>query len=168
MTWLRRGILALGIICGVWTGVSGKAADAPEIRALWVTRATLTSPDAIAQMIRAARAGGFNTLIVQVRGRGDAYYASTIEPRAVDLAARPAQRAAAPFRSRQPVHERGVPAADGRARVDVQPLPLGQRLGQRGDGKLLLLPQGRACGPQDLSHARPGQSRRVRLHREVL
>ena len=31
----------------------------------------------------------------------------------VGLAAWPATRAAAPFRSRQPVHERGVPAADG-------------------------------------------------------
>ena len=85
-----------------------------------------------------------------------------------DLAARPAERAAASFRSRQPVHERGVPAADGRARRDVQPEPLGQRLGQRGDGELLLLPQGRARGPQDLPHEGPGQSRRVRLHREVL
>ena len=85
-----------------------------------------------------------------------------------DLAARPAERAAASFRSRQPVYERGVPAADGRARGDVQPQPLGQRLGQRGDGELLLLPQGRARGTQDLPHEGPGQSRRVRLHREVL
>ena len=46
--------------------------------------------------------------------------------------------------------------------------PLGQRLGQRGDGELLLLAQGRARGAQDLPHEGPGQSRRVRLHREVL
>ena len=61
-----------------------------ETRALWVTRATLASPEAIAQMVRAASAGGFNTLIVQVRGRGDAYYTSTLEPRAAELAGRPA------------------------------------------------------------------------------
>ena len=40
-------------------------------------------------MVRAAIGGGFNTLIVQVRGRGDAYYRSGLEPRAADLAARP-------------------------------------------------------------------------------
>jgi len=59
-------------------------------RALWVTRTTLTSPDAIRQMVRAASAGGFNTLIVQVRGRGDSYYTGTLEPRASELASKPA------------------------------------------------------------------------------
>ena len=34
----------------------------------------------IEQMVRAAQTGGFNTLIVQVRGRGDAYYDSALEP----------------------------------------------------------------------------------------
>ena len=61
-----------------------------QTRALWVTRTTLTSPESIKQMVAAAEAGGFNTLLVQVRGRGDAYYAGTIEPRASELAARPA------------------------------------------------------------------------------
>lgn len=61
-----------------------------ETRALWVTRTTLSSPEAIREMVRAADAGGFNTLIVQVRGRGDAYYASTLEPRASELASKPA------------------------------------------------------------------------------
>ena len=41
-------------------------------------------------MVVAARAGGFNTLLVQVRGRGDAYYQPTIEPRANELAGKPA------------------------------------------------------------------------------
>ena len=45
-----------------------------------------------------------------------------------DLAPWPAARAAAPFRSRQLVHERGVPAVDGRARGDVQLEPLRKRL----------------------------------------
>lgn len=61
-----------------------------EVRALWVTRATLTSPDAIRQMVLAAGAGGFNTLVVQVRGRGDSYYNGTLEPRASELMAKPA------------------------------------------------------------------------------
>jgi uncharacterized lipoprotein YddW (UPF0748 family) len=60
-----------------------------QTRALWVTRATLASPDAITQMVAAAEAGGFNTLLVQVRGRGDAYYTGTLEPRAAELASRP-------------------------------------------------------------------------------
>ncbi len=41
-------------------------------------------------MVDAAGASGFNTLIVQVRGRGDAYYESDIEPRAAEIAGQPA------------------------------------------------------------------------------
>jgi uncharacterized lipoprotein YddW (UPF0748 family) len=59
-----------------------------EVRALWVVRTSLTTPDAIKQMIKRASGGGFNTLIVQVRGRGDAYYRSRWEPRADTLAGR--------------------------------------------------------------------------------
>jgi len=67
------------------------ASDAPpELRALWVLRTSLTSPGSIAALVRTAKEQGFNTLLVQVRGRGDAYYASTIEPRAADLARQPA------------------------------------------------------------------------------
>ena len=40
--------------------------------------------------MNAAHAGGFNTLLVQVRGRGDSYYADGLEPRPVSLAATPA------------------------------------------------------------------------------
>lgn len=61
-----------------------------EVRALWVVRTTLTSPSAIATMVAAAKSGGFNTLLVQVRGRGDAYFQHGIEPRPPSLAAQPA------------------------------------------------------------------------------
>jgi len=57
-----------------------------EVRALWVVRTTLASPAAIATMVDAAKAGGFNALIVQVRGRGDAYFQNGIEPRPSALA----------------------------------------------------------------------------------
>jgi len=67
-----------------------RAAAAEQTRALWVTRTTLTSPGSIRQMVAAAEAGGFNTLLVQVRGRGDAYYNGAIEPRAAELASKPA------------------------------------------------------------------------------
>lgn len=63
---------------------------AAEIRALWVTRLSLGSPAAVATLVRTAQQQGFNTLLVQVRGRGDAYYTSDLEPRAADLARQPA------------------------------------------------------------------------------
>jgi len=93
MAWLRRGGAALGILCGVWivqsAGISGAAADGAEIRALWVTRASLTSPASVASLVTTAHTEGFNALLVQVRGRGDAYYTSDLEPRAADLARQP-------------------------------------------------------------------------------
>jgi len=60
-----------------------------EVRALWVVRNTLTSQEKIQKMVESAAAAGFNTLIVQVRGRGDAYYRSRWEPRAVELKDQP-------------------------------------------------------------------------------
>jgi uncharacterized lipoprotein YddW (UPF0748 family) len=62
---------------------------ASEVRGLWVLRSSLTSPASVLAMVREARANGFNTLFVQVRGRGESYYASAIEPRASELAAQP-------------------------------------------------------------------------------
>jgi uncharacterized lipoprotein YddW (UPF0748 family) len=61
-----------------------------ETRALWVVRTSLTSPDSIRTMVRDAHDAGFNTLVVQVRGRGDAYYHSRWEPRAATLKDQPA------------------------------------------------------------------------------
>src|SRR6266498_5508091 len=63
----------------------GVAAASGEVRALWVVRTTLTSREKIRTMVESAKENGFNTLIVQVRGRGDAYYRSRREPRAVEL-----------------------------------------------------------------------------------
>jgi len=40
-------------------------------------------------MVERAASAGFNTLIVQVRGRGDAYYRSRWEPRAIELKDQP-------------------------------------------------------------------------------
>jgi uncharacterized lipoprotein YddW (UPF0748 family) len=52
-----------------------------QLRALWVVRTTLTHPDSIRVMVARAADAGFNTLLVQVRGRGDAYYQSRWEPK---------------------------------------------------------------------------------------
>jgi len=60
-----------------------------EVRALWVQRGSLATPAGIIAAVDAAKAGKFNTLIVQVRGRGDAYYDSRHEPRPPLLARQP-------------------------------------------------------------------------------
>ena len=93
---LRRGFETL-LVCSVVLACGLLAAGPPvraaavdgEVRALWVTRESLRSPQDISQMVRSAAASGFNTLLVQVRGRGDAYYASRVEPRAEPLASQP-------------------------------------------------------------------------------
>ncbi|MEW5982870.1 MAG: family 10 glycosylhydrolase [Acidobacteriota bacterium] len=65
------------------------APDPEEVRALWVVRTSLTTPASVVAMVDAARRAGFNTLLVQVRGRGDAFYRSQVEPRADSLAGQP-------------------------------------------------------------------------------
>jgi len=57
-----------------------------EARAFWVVRNRITSPENIQYIVDTAKEYNFNTLIVQIHGRGDAYYNSKIDPRAEDLA----------------------------------------------------------------------------------
>jgi uncharacterized lipoprotein YddW (UPF0748 family) len=54
-------------------------------KALWVVRDRITTPSAIDTLITDAATRGIFDLVVQVRGRGDAYYASRLEPRAEAL-----------------------------------------------------------------------------------
>jgi uncharacterized lipoprotein YddW (UPF0748 family) len=70
--------------------VTPVSAKPGEVRALWVVRTSLTSPEKIRALVERARAARFNTLIVQVRGRGDAYYRSRWEPRTAALKDQPA------------------------------------------------------------------------------
>src|SRR4051794_19191825 len=65
-------------------------AQSDEVRGLWVLRTSLISPKSIDDVVRVAQANGFNTLLVQVRGRGEAFYQSAIDPRASELDAQPA------------------------------------------------------------------------------
>jgi uncharacterized lipoprotein YddW (UPF0748 family) len=60
-----------------------------ETRALWVLRTSLTTPEKITSLVRNARDNGFNTLLVQVRGRGDSYYRGGLEPLPSDLLRQP-------------------------------------------------------------------------------
>src|SRR4051812_43294423 len=91
--WIRGGVLALSVVCAVWAAelapAASRGAESAEIRALWVTRSSLATPASIATLVRSAHDHGFNTLLVQVRGRADAYYASDLEPRAAELGRQP-------------------------------------------------------------------------------
>jgi uncharacterized lipoprotein YddW (UPF0748 family) len=102
----RRGGLSVLATIAVGTALLGAGRPAPgrraaerpcpcpspsaEVRALWVVRNSVTSPEAVARVVEDARAAGFDTLVVQVRGRGDAYYRSRWEPRSPALAGQPA------------------------------------------------------------------------------
>lgn len=65
------------------------SAQSVEFRGLYVDafHPGIKTHEQVTQMVRAAKVANFNALIVQVRKRGDAYYNSTIEPRAADIAA---------------------------------------------------------------------------------
>jgi uncharacterized lipoprotein YddW (UPF0748 family) len=56
-------------------------------KALWVVRDKITSQSAIDDLMADSTTRGIHDVVVQVRGRGDAYYDSRLEPRAEALAA---------------------------------------------------------------------------------
>jgi uncharacterized lipoprotein YddW (UPF0748 family) len=56
-----------------------------EARALWVNRFEYNSPDDIAEIMAKAASANFNIVYFQVRGQGDAYYRSALEPCAIRL-----------------------------------------------------------------------------------
>ena len=87
-----RTAAALAIVISVCASLGSSSrtfasseATPTETRALWVQRGSLATPQSIAALVKSARDHGFNTLLVQVRGRGDAYYLGGIEPRATEL-----------------------------------------------------------------------------------
>jgi uncharacterized lipoprotein YddW (UPF0748 family) len=88
-----RAAATLALVIGVhlWlappasTRASSPLSGSSETRALWVQRGSLATRESIAALVKAARDHGFNTLLVQVRGRGDAYYLGGVEPRAAEL-----------------------------------------------------------------------------------
>ena len=90
---ISTAVLAAAVLIG-WPASSATqsaSSQVPpaEIRALWVLRTSLTSPSSITALVRSAHEHGFNTLLVQVRGRGDAYFSGGVEPRAADLQRQP-------------------------------------------------------------------------------
>jgi len=91
-----RGLLVLllisGCVGGVGSGPDGGAGDdtpAPdaspdlptgELRGVWITRFAYTTQADLEGIIDRAAAANFNAVFVQIRGNGDAYYASNLEP----------------------------------------------------------------------------------------
>lgn len=55
-------------------------------KALWVVRDKITTKSAIDDLMADATTRGIHDVVVQVRGRGDAYYTSSLEPRAEGVA----------------------------------------------------------------------------------
>lgn len=74
----------LVLFCG---GVWATRAAQPEFRALWADtfHAGMRTAGEVSAMVNQARAANCNAIIVEVRKRGDAYYNSTIEPKATDV-----------------------------------------------------------------------------------
>lgn len=73
------GLLLLTLLLALWAATA--CASRPPTAA-WVVRTALGSPEAAALVVEEAAAAGLDTLVVQVRGRGDAYYRSALAPRA--------------------------------------------------------------------------------------
>ena len=87
-------LAAVAVVAFVCAGIVAPALAArrdvaEETRALWVVRYSLTSPGRVDQVVDIATQLNVNTLLVQVRGRGDAYYVSDLAPRAEELEAQP-------------------------------------------------------------------------------
>jgi uncharacterized lipoprotein YddW (UPF0748 family) len=87
-TFKNASLLIISII--LLSSACCAATKGPEMRVLWVERWGITSPEACATIVKAAKQYNFNCLLVQVRGSGDAFYNSHFEPRAHDLAKQPA------------------------------------------------------------------------------
>ncbi len=86
MKWTSLLVLTL-LLCPAYSRTPTDAKQ--ELRGLWVVRTSLKSPESIDRMVEEAAAAGFNTLFVQVRGRGDAFYRSELVPRSESLDAQP-------------------------------------------------------------------------------
>src|SRR5262249_29963172 len=83
---VRCTVAALCAALGIaWCTLSAQ----DEVRQLSMVGASLVSPSSIATMVTAAKVGSFNTLVVQIRGRGDAFFQQSLEPPSPSLAAQP-------------------------------------------------------------------------------
>jgi len=76
----RRATVTVALLCSINFASSTQRGEF-ESRYLWVVRNTLTSKSNIDEMLQFATINRFNHILVQVRGRGDAYYNSELVPK---------------------------------------------------------------------------------------
>lgn len=60
--------------------VTNMPVEARELRGLWITRFAYNSQASLEGILDRAAGAGFNAVFVQIRGAGDAYYQSNVEP----------------------------------------------------------------------------------------
>ena len=79
-------LVALALVAA-WSTSAQAATAPPQYRALWVDafHDGMKSPAQVEKLVADTRRANLNTLIVQVRKRGDAYFNRSIEPRATDI-----------------------------------------------------------------------------------
>ena len=80
-------MLTAFLLTSLISGVVG--ARQVEGRGMWIVRNRLTSPEKIKTFVDLAAESNFNFLVVQICGRGDAYYNSQLLPRAEALREQP-------------------------------------------------------------------------------
>jgi uncharacterized lipoprotein YddW (UPF0748 family) len=89
MRWLSLAAIALAACAGPGSEVSPDAGEDPsvdadprphELRGVWITRFAYNSQASLEAIIDRAAAAHFNAVFVQIRGEGDAYYKSSLEP----------------------------------------------------------------------------------------
>ncbi|MGE5179100.1 MAG: glycoside hydrolase family 10 protein [Bacteroidota bacterium] len=85
---------ASALLFGGLTLSSGIASAKPpagfETRAIWVVKHALSTPGRVDRVVEVATEMHANTILAQVRGRGDAYYKSDIAPPGEDIGGAPA------------------------------------------------------------------------------
>lgn len=84
---MLRFLLPFGLLLAAPLAASADDARG-QVRAIWVTRFEWSSGEDIRSILRNCASLGFNTVLFQVRGEADAYYASSIEPWAERLGGR--------------------------------------------------------------------------------
>lgn len=87
----KKGWVIIMLITLLLTSLISEAVEARQVegRGMWIVRNRLTSPEKIRTFVDLAAKCNFNFLVVQICGRGDAYYNSQLLPRAEALSDQP-------------------------------------------------------------------------------
>lgn len=76
---MNRFIRWAGILPALFICLS--SLDAAPVKGIWVVRTSITTPQRVKEVVEFASRNGYTDIFVQVRGRGDALYTSTVVPR---------------------------------------------------------------------------------------